>query len=139
VLADLTRRTAIARGSGLGELRFLKAHLDRTVRPGGEVLVAGVAGQAVQQVATALDRLYAESGASRAVRVVAAVLASGEALERAAGADAVVLVAEPRAVDRIELRQLMAWLGRVRANVVGLVAARPAGRPRGRRAPGRPA
>ncbi len=141
VLADLTRPPVLARAGGLHELHFLKAHLDRTVRSGGEVLVAGVAGPAVRQVATALDRLYAESGAASPLRVVAAVLGTGEALERAAGADAVVLVAEPRVADRVELRQLMAWLGRVRANVVGLVAARASAGPRGpgRRGAERPA
>lgn len=130
VLADLTRNPVHGR-RGYGELHFLKAHLDRTVRAGGEVLVAGLSdGAAVQLVASSLDRLYAEAGMQPAVRVGAALLGSGEALERAARADAVVLVAEPRAVDRVELRQVMAWLGRVRANVVGLVAARSGGRVR---------
>jgi len=127
VLADLTRRPAFSTRGGYRELGFLKAQLDRAVADGGEVLVTGLAGGAVQLVASSLDRLYSESAEGPPVKVGAALLGSGEALERAARADAVVLVAEPRTADRVELRQVMAWLRRVRANVVGLVAAGPSG------------
>ncbi|HLV12962.1 MAG TPA: hypothetical protein VKY42_10970 [Trueperaceae bacterium] len=135
MLADLSRAPAPGPGKrGYSELGFLKAHLDRTVGAGGEVLVAGMADHAaVQHVAAALDRLYAQAGAAASVKVGAALLGSGEAIERAARADAVLLVAEPRATDRVELREAMAWLRRASANVIGVVAAGPAGRRPARR------
>lgn len=135
VLADLTRRRSRTIKGGFSELGFLKAQLDRAVAPGGEVLIAGVnADAAAQKVASDLGRLYAQAGEGGAVKVGTAALGTGEALERAAKADAVVLVAEPLGADRVELQQLMSWLNRVRANVVGLVAAEANGARRTRRA-----
>src|SRR5690606_4261747 len=135
MLADLSRAPAPGPGKrGYSELGFLKAHLDRTVGAGGEVLVAGMADHAaVQHVAAALDRLYAQAGAAASLKVGAALLGAGEAIGRAARADAVLLVAEPRATDRVELREAMAWLRRASANVIGVVAAGPAGRRPARR------
>ncbi len=125
LLVDLTRPSGRPgqRRRGTTEMQFLKAHLDRTLAPGAAVLVAGLdRAAAADHVAAELDRLYAQAGSVTSVQVGAALLSSGEAIERAARADAVVVVAEPRSTDRVELQQAMAWLRRARANVVGLVA-----------------
>lgn len=135
VLADLTSEATTSSWSarmrsGLRprrpqnrELNFLKAHLDRVLGGGAEVLVAGLTDNAAAaRVATALDKLYSSPGSLTSVRAGPWLLGSGDALERAADADAVLIVADPRTTDRTDLRRAVAWLRRTPANVVGLVA-----------------
>lgn len=134
VLADLTGgatgRAAATRPARFGpgrpdgrELSYLKAHLDRMLM-GGEVLVAGLTDNtAAARVATALDTLFSAPGSTTTVTVGPWLLGSGDALERATEADAVLIVADPKETIRADLRRAVQWLGRSSANVMGIVAA----------------
>ncbi len=105
------------------ELSYLKAHLDRALM-GGEVLVAGLTdNSAAARVATALDALFSAPGSTTNVTVGPWLLGSGDALERASEADAVLIVADPKETIRADLRRAVRWLSMSSANVMGIVAA----------------
>lgn len=135
VIADLgraaTARSAPARAGaeratprhGYREVPFIKAHVDNALPSGGDVLVVGLReGDHAGQVASTLAKLYPQGlGAATTISTASPLLAGGAAVERAAHADAVILVIGTRETNRSDLSRALTWLDRARAHVIGVV------------------
>jgi len=136
VLADLTKAPAAAttKRRDFREVHFLKAHVDRLLPEGGDLLVVSLRGDSgVAMVAAALDRLYSDPGSKTMVKAGPPLLSSGDAVESVAFVDAVLLVVGARKTDRSDLSRGLSWLRRAGKPVLGMVATSDAGRlPRGR-------
>lgn len=112
-------------GHGASALPYLTTRVRHGMASGGRLLVVGVAGEdAARRVATAL--VEALHGSTPRVRVGTgpAVLASASSLTIATEADAVVLVADPRATERSAARRAAHLLEATGTPVLGVVAAR---------------
>ncbi|MFO7545872.1 MAG: hypothetical protein R6W77_10295 [Trueperaceae bacterium] len=112
-------------GHGASALPYLTTRVRHGMEHGGRLLVVGVAGDdAARRVATAL--VEALHGSTPRVRVGTgpAVLASATSLTIATEADAVVLVADPRATERAAARRAAHLLMATGTPVLGVVAAR---------------
>src|SRR5690606_26379024 len=131
VLADLTKApaAATAKRRDFREVHFLKAHVDRLLPDGGDLLVVSLRGDSgAAMVASALDRLYSDPGSKTTVKAGPPLLSSGDAVESVAFADAVLLVVGARRTDRSDLSHGLTWLRRAGQPLLGLVATADSGR-----------